>query len=152
MKNEQQYHDTINILKEAYFNDTLQHLTCAACAVGNIIAAKTGKKIVLNTSYTLTKWEGYNRDYSLNWLYLVEYENRISPNLPKDLDAAKEQIKATGYTSYELHLVEDAFETADKGNSQDDWMFNGLMAVVDVLGEIHEVEAEQTELSKQLFI
>lgn len=53
--------------------------------------------------------------------------------------SAKKQIDATGYSWQELARVEYAFESAKKGESADDWMFNGLMAVLDVLADIHGV-------------
>jgi hypothetical protein len=36
------YHKTIGILVDAYFDDTLQHGNCSACAVGNLVAAAKG--------------------------------------------------------------------------------------------------------------
>ncbi len=38
------------------------------------------------------------------------------------------------------------------GNLINDWMFNGLMAVVDVLADIHGINLEAKEEAKKLFI
>ncbi len=49
--------------------------------------------------------------------------------------------------------IEHAFEYAPKGNSEDDYMFNGLMAVVDALDIIHEnTDINITKEIKQKFV
>lgn len=42
MKRPELYQKTVDILVKAYFDDTLQHGNCYACAVGNIIAGNCG--------------------------------------------------------------------------------------------------------------
>ena len=144
MKRPELYHKTVDILVDAYFADTLEHGNCYACAVGNIIAAncniqydpyymargkliwKSGRSFWDDVFYTSQSTQSFRID---------EYEGN-----------AKYQIDSTGYTVYELAKIEYAFETADKGKSEDEWMFNGLMAVVDVLDEIHENTDEEITL------
>jgi hypothetical protein len=64
---------------------------------------------------------------------------------------AKEQIDATGYTWQELARIEYAFERAPMSHSREDHVFNGLMAVVDVLCQIHEMDETNKTAAKQLF-
>lgn len=66
--------------------------------------------------------------------------------------AAYLMIDQTGYSEVELAKIEFAFESADEGSTEDENMFNGLMAVVDVLAEIHGVDLTSKEQAKKLFV
>jgi hypothetical protein len=131
MKRTDLYNKTVNILVEAYFNDTLKHGNPCACAVGNLIAANKGIKIFENFMGEL-EWFGVSPDW---WFH----KNRI-------------QAESTGYLHAEVLLIEKTFESAPMGQTEDEWMFNGLMAVIEVLDEIHEnKDTEVTQKSKALF-
>jgi hypothetical protein len=75
----------------------------------------------------------------------------------KILKLAEKQIRSTGYSESEIARIEDAFEYNSYDNdydndSNEDTMFKGLMAVIDVLDEIHENKDEQTtKRNKQRF-
>jgi hypothetical protein len=59
----------------------------------------------------------------------------------------------TGYSVHEIHQIEYAFENAPyQGDDTEEWMFNGLMAVVDVLAEIHGIDLTAKEEAKKLFV
>ena len=158
MKNEELFNKTLNILVQAYQNDTLKHGDCAACVVGNLIAS--------NLEYTFNE-EGmwlysFNQIRFPRWKHIfitVASSNLIYCNLNKVdiINQTKEytqilkkenkqhpssihQLQSTGYSIDDLMKIEWAFETADKGNNKDDYMFNGLLAVYDVLCDIHEVK------------
>jgi hypothetical protein len=74
------------------------------------------------------------------------------------------QCDVTGYNWQELAMIERAFEGCEipvhdpklgplKFNiNQDQWMLNGLFAVVDVLCEIHGMNTEEKEEAKLLFV
>ena len=156
MKNEQLYNKTIDILVQAYLNDTLAHGTFTACAVGNICAANMGTEVVkLDGSRNKFKWANHHIAPSMGsgWpLVFVtsEYCQRI--NMDEFAFLAEKQIKSTGYAVLELAQIEFAFETASKGNSSDEWMFNGLMAVIDVLDKIHDnTDTKLTHTTKLRF-
>jgi hypothetical protein len=101
-------------------------LDCAKCAVGNLCGG----------------WA--------DWGILLLYETWSSGE--KFWPAViKEAEKRSGYKVHELQIIEDAFENANEGNSREDWMYNGLVAVLDVLKEIHEVTDEDLAISKQRF-
>lgn len=159
MKNEVLYNKTVDILVQAYFNDTLQNGNCWACAVGNIVAGNMGfqyctseklgrlkvwsaDKQTAETDGTLTKW------VLTRWLNFD-----IEPEI--DL-----QLQSTGYTRKELNLIEKAFENmaarikdVSAGFKGDELMFRGLMRVVECLDRIHEnTSDETTKTSKQKFI
>lgn len=135
MKNPELYNRTVDILVQAYFNDTLRHGNCSACAVGNIIKANGGFK-----------------GFFSNWAEVfmtVEGQQGICPeNYEGD---AKSEIDSTGYAWQDLAKIEKSFESA-KG-IKDEKMFNGLMAVIEVLDQIHEnTDQEVTKVSKQKFV
>ncbi len=136
MKNKKLYEKTLNILVDAYFNDTLKHANCYACAVGNIIAA--------NLSLSFFRFGNaicWNEENNFDWFFHVK-KNQITYN-------SLRQVRSTGYTSLQLNNIEIAFENASK---KDDYMFNGLMAVIEVLDQIHEnKDAEITNESKCKF-
>ncbi len=148
MKNKELFDKTLDILVKAYQNDTLEHGNCATCAVGNMIAAN------MKISYRKETSGRYCPHISLTWINSTPQWSQVfmTAEGTQEIDSeeydgkAKEQIDSTGYTWQELAKIEYAFETADEGNSEDDWMFNGLIAVYEVLCEIHKVD--KTEIIK----
>src|SRR5688572_4378568 len=123
------FEHTVNVLVQAYLNDTLEHDDCAACAVGNIMA-----------SCGVVFGPDFNR---AQWLRVIDIEvRRGSKNSAYvggyDKEVGLQQIKATGYSMEELSKIEHAFEG-------DNEIFNALMAVVDVLAEIHNVDLSVKE-------
>jgi hypothetical protein len=142
------YKKTVDILYQAYFNDTLQHGNCYACAVGNIVAANCGDSF--KTSLNAMQFQ------NLYWSHEPEsiYDCSIQADdqamwydaigggvvIRSSFNAtAIKQIAATGYTPKELSKVEVAFERAARGNNNEEHMFNGLVAVLDQLSIIHEI-------------
>lgn len=134
------FEKTLQILVSAYLNDTLKHKECTACAVGNIIRS--------NNADVFT---GIGVDDTM-WLRLIGSKHRGEKGIFIDLDIAQRQVEASGYTLHELHRIEYAFEECDMGETKDDWMMNGLMAVVDVLADIHGIDLEVKESAKLLFV
>lgn len=148
MKNSELYHKTVNVLVDAYFNDTLEHNNCYACAVGNIVAASCDVGFRLSTLGSKI-WD----DYFPKWddVFMTAYgEQQIF--LHRYYGEARRQIDSTGYKLGDLSKIEFAFETADRGKSAEDYMFNGLMSVIEALDEIHENnDTKVTETSKSKF-
>lgn len=143
------FHETVDILVRAYMNDTLRHGDCAACAVGNIIAYRMGLSIVPDPAYNgqpqaFMMWS--NGEYpNGGWFQVTKPKTIYS-------EKAIEQIKASGYEADHLRVIEYRFERADFGSSFDQYMFNGLMAVVDVLCDIHGMNETEKQESKALFV
>jgi hypothetical protein len=135
MINEQLYRKTVDILFQAYFNDTLKHDDCSACAVGNMVAANMGITTQQLTPRIHLR-QGWNRVFTT----FTSTRQFINPKGYVPGSEAKTQIDSTGYCWQDLAKIEFAFETAPKGESDEDWMFNGLVAVLDVLKDIHQVE------------
>lgn len=141
------YNKTVDILYQAYFNDTLEHGNCYACAVGNMIAANRGYVFVIDKKAEgepALHWKGflpYRKDWTgptaksktPQWIKVIN--TRIN-----EKDCA--EIDSTGYTLNEISKIENEFEDADFGSSLEDWMFNGLCAVLEALKQIHEVTDE----------
>lgn len=64
-----------------------------------------------------------------------------------------DEIASTGYLPTETVLIERSFEKYKNiPLSNDDRMFNGLMAVCDTLMQIHEATTEEITEAKQLFV
>jgi hypothetical protein len=142
------YEKTVDILVQAYFNDTLMHNTCSACAVGNIIAANVGSEVIINSTYNRGAWIPKKE---IRWHEIIQLGRVVGYD-----KAIVSKMGKSGYTIYELAKIETAFENADAPNGKidrdDAWMFNGLMAVIDVLDEIHENKDEHiTTTQKQKF-
>ncbi len=154
MINKPLYDKTISILVKAYLNDTLQPNNCWACAVGNLVAANANKSYYK----TLSIW---NKDgFSYKWVdsdvsevvwYKAVYTVKGSQCIVEDnyTGEIKRQIESTGYNLQEVAKIEFAFESGSGGRYEN--MINGLMAVVEVLGQIHEVSKELTEETKLMF-
>lgn len=152
MKNETLYNKTVNILVDAYFNDTLVHCNCYGCAVGNLVAANMGLKYVGKGKKL--RWRGVKSIYqgfpSKNWIDVLQMGE---VNIEEYDGVAKMQIDATGYTPQELARIEHAFENEGIYQRNDQTMFNGLMAVIEVLDQIHEnTDQTVTQSSKQKFV
>lgn len=129
------FENSVDVLVKAYFNDTLEHENCYACAVGNLVCAAKGYSYV-NDGGLITDSALKNLDATgANWFDAIMDDG--DGYLSRD---AKSEISATGYTAKQIIAIEQAFESVDQLDSEDDWMFNGLMAVVDVLAEIHGVD------------
>jgi len=133
MKNEAKFNETVSILVRAYLNDTLIHGDCCACAVGNIIS--DGGKYHIRVDENCNTW------FSACGASMIP---QLNPDHP--------DIIRIGYSCAEIVLIERAFEFCPRGNSNDDWVYNGLMAVVDVLAEIHEIDLTVKESAKLLFV
>jgi hypothetical protein len=145
MKNKELFDKTISILVKAYMNDTLKHGECAYCVVGNLIHAG-----------------GYNFDYDpfgendTQWLRYLENTFKKTGNGWKHSNLnpiiAIEQLSYVGYSHKDLFRIEKAFERCGISKDEDQHMLNGLMAVVNLLQEIHEVEEEEIKTAKLLFV
>lgn len=140
MKNKELFNRTVDILVKAYRNDTLQHMNCYACAIGNLVAHG------MNYEYNKDNDFKYYQNAYFHFFYLL----RNSEEGNKEL--GRQQIESTGYTIEELNKIERAFERSDRGNSGDDWMLNGLLAVYDTLCEIHEVNKEEVTKGELVFV
>lgn len=133
------FKNAVDALVYSFFNDTLAKMSCASCAVGNMVAWSHGYKkqnisdscAIIGTyfsSYDWTEavWNGYEDDDEI----LV--------------------ISKTGYSAKELYRVEEAFEHATEISYLDyhshsksvimQDQYNGLMAVLEVLCEIEGIE------------
>jgi hypothetical protein len=144
---------SVNVLVRAYMNDTLEHFNCYACAVGNLVSDAMGyeyKKCVDSEAKRIAWKHNEGRYYQTvgspriiggDW-YLVVLNDEYK------IEGIKE-IEATGYSIDEVTRIENAFESAGRIG---DFMLNGLMAVVDVLADIHQIDLTVREETKKLFV
>jgi hypothetical protein len=139
----QLFDETIAILVQAYINETLRHNDCSACAVGNIVSSRINAEEPWCPSW-------YSR-YHPNGFGLY-FENQSK-------EMGEKEIAATGYSPNDILKIEYAFESCERpeeceitDDSNEEWMFNGLMAVVDVLIKIHELGETEKQEAKAMFV
>lgn len=141
------FNHSVSVLVTAYLNGTLQNMNCYACAVGNLVADACGYKFVNITpegnERITVAW--LNERYPVDGWYGIVVRGRRSTS-------ATYQVKATGYSVEELGKIEEVFENKCHINGDDESTFKSLMAVVDVLAEIHGVNLEAKENAKSLFV
>jgi hypothetical protein len=145
------FNHTVNVLVQAYFNDTLQHYNCHACAVGNIVADACNfsykpnpQADVLQKIIWTHKDKYHTKDRNTASWYTIVGDKCSS-------EEGFRQITMTGYSVLELTEIESAFEKVTGFNAEE-LMFNGLMAVVEVLSKIHGINLEEKEQAKKLFV
>src|SRR5688500_1047662 len=107
MKNKELYERTVSILVQAYFNDTLRHDDCTACAVGNIVLASgvpkcNGEDVSENDYYNNGAWKMV--------FYTSGRDQYAYPETLKEYPIIKKIISITGYTWKQLAKIEFAFE------------------------------------------
>lgn len=134
MKRPKQFNWAVDTLVKAFFEGTLEHLNCKKCAIGNLVCAAIGHP-------------------SENWYYAdVGRESGV------------QELKQIGYSLEEASRIEEAFElalpflvaiTTDENitdyTKSIEHQFNGLMAVLDVLFEIHEVSEDEMPAYRNKF-
>jgi hypothetical protein len=145
MKNKAQFDHTVKILVSAFLNNSLVHGNCHACAVGNIVAANLDIKFDKDL-----KWIGRQVAWSAVFVTLQYQISQVRRPRAYSGEAQK-QIDATGYTWQELASIEYAFERA-KGKTPEAHTFNGLMAVIEVLCQLHEMDVSAETAAKQLLV
>lgn len=126
-----QFEKSMDVLVKAYFNDTLEDKNCQACAVGNLVCSAMGYK------YHCSEMGLLDTGKRMNWfagLYRDPIYDFDANNLEKELDAI-------GYSLDEVRKIEKSFE---QGAAYGD-IFAGLMAVLEVLAEIHGVDLTAKE-------
>lgn len=151
MKNKELFNRTVAVLVKAYQNNTLIHGDCRACAVGILVAAGCG----IDDIFDDNEWriKASSEDF-WDWPFVfATSDNGEQLIIPENYrDSAKFQIDATGYTWEQLAKIEYAFETAPRGYNDDDWMLNGLLAVYEVLCEIHGVADGEVQDARLVFV
>lgn len=126
---ETSFEKSVDILAKAYLNDTLKHLQCSKCAVGNLL-------------------QGYGVKNPANWMSVI-CKNRNFKFLvyPDTLEAGYEELSVLNYTIDQIDKIEKIFESHC---SEDN--FKALMAIVDYLAEIHNVDLSIKEEAKKMFV
>lgn len=141
MRNKEQFQKSISILINAYMNDTIDFDTTQGCYVGNLVAGWLN--IAVKRVGSLITWKNSNSAwFDVCHFGVVDYDNYIGES--------KRQIDATGYTPEQLCKIESAGMNARYSRNHDEYIFNGLMAVVDMLCDIHEVAEPQRKLLKKV--
>lgn len=158
MNNLEKFNHSVNVLLKGYLNGTLIHGFCNACAVGNLIADAKGWKISFPSNMG-SVWKSRNGRYVIPcWDDVFVCDGGDGDDIQtirknEYSGKAKRQIDSTGYTWQELAKIEKSFESfGSEHTDKDTRMFGGLMSVVDVLAEIHNIDLTTKEQAKSLFV
>lgn len=152
------YDHLVDVLRDAYMKDELRAGQACGCAVGNIVKAAFISKGYPEsmassaasswmTFFTCSTSIGEERLMSVIRTDGVHTQFRRSK--VSDPNAILEH---TGLPEEVLMDIEWAFETNQVGNSTDEMMFNGLMAVIEVLDKYFEIEPVKKEETKKVFM
>lgn len=138
---------SVATLAQAFLEGNLEHTNCAACAVGNLIAATKGYELKGDWKVW---YKGGKRVMGGDWFaYIIGADTDTF-----ELASAKEELRDLGYTLDELKLIERAFE--NRGSSYVTVMqsatYDDLAAVYECLCDIHEVEAIDRVNPEDIFI
>ncbi|HYG66281.1 MAG TPA: hypothetical protein VD838_01430 [Anaeromyxobacteraceae bacterium] len=149
------FNSSVDVLVRAFFDGTLAKGHCGACAVGNLTAAAHGTRpyaidLPLGSAVHFA-WAGSGLDVHSWYTALGDFRDGETDNAPT----------ATGYSLSEVDRIERAFEdntaiahTEYRVRSQGDLIadqFAGLMAVVDVLQQIHGADDVAAEAARGRF-
>jgi hypothetical protein len=151
------YQKTTDILVAAFFNDTLQHGNQCGCAVGNLVAANMNIPLKINGEGNVRPvWMQDGNDdpvYNTNPLNNGIWFTEICSYEPDPESIGVAQINSTGYSISEVREIERAFESCEYSGDENEWMFNGLMSVIDALDLIHcNTDTTASESTKKRFV
>lgn len=152
--NRKTFEKSISLLQEAYSRGTLKSSSCAACAVGTLLAEVNDcyveDEIIWKYKSDHRLYEGSNTD----WYSLLEQQRRNGFDEEISHQSLLNNMKNTGYTVEQLSCIEAAFEGR---NSPIDLvnrnltMEDRLERVYDKLCEIHQVSLDERVDPKILF-
>lgn len=142
------YQKSMDVLVKAYIDGGLDRMDCAACAVGNLVAAGCGYTRSPKKHKFL---DSEGRIVTSYWSVIINSADGLH-FIPSDV---YKQITCTGYNRRELHKIEEAFmHPPESGNFgycvQYDEQYHGLIAVLKVLDEIHEVKDDTIKASSKV--
>ena len=136
------FNNSVKVLVKAFLNGTLQKQNCMACAVGNLVAAAKGcvySVIENGIVHTANIGDWYSSGVMNQCRNRADHKELV-------------EIAVTGYTFEQVVDIEAAFEGNGKNDDSMESQYEGLMAVVDVLATIHNVDLQQAETAKLLFV
>ena len=143
------YDNAVNVLLDAYNNETLEHENCYACAVGNLVADANNYKLIETDDIVIKfKWDN---DTSPDWANSAMDRVGKKGRLDWYLGESKRQIDSTGMSIEELVKIECAFEGVfvymdfNRDNLSKRNQFNGLCEVLKVMETMVEEEVSHKE-------
>lgn len=157
MTKQEKFDHTVQVLVQAYLNDTLEKGNCQACVVGNLIAYASGSHYIGANSNGALQLQAVPR--VVDWLEAICTDENGIQEVNKEVYFACPEIRAafdsTGYSFEQLTFIEHAFES-----NNGDWLratdskrqFAGLMAVINALADIHGINLETATRAKALFV
>jgi hypothetical protein len=161
MTNQEHFNRSVLVLVKAFFEGILAATECAACACGNLVAAANNYSIIDTKAEGLIWLDASGEEVQMCWQDLVWHFRHGHHVSPIDAEFAMAQIMPTGYSAKQFAEIEEAFmdgacpysptcpsQRLDEVTAN----FNGLMALVDKLADIHKVDLTTAEAAKSLFV
>lgn len=149
MNNPELFNKTLGIIEDAYNKGRLEHGSCCACLVGNLIARNCGYEVIKASDRFIWWREGIRIGTAWGAVFSTDSLGQ-SFDIESYAGVAKDQIDSTGYTLEELARIEKAFEFLPKEDDQQTHLHNGLLAAMQVVDEIHETGGIGVERIKAL--
>lgn len=144
MNREKEYYETVDLLLDAFSKATLQHGSCAACAVGNICAKGVGiETLDLKDLNALTEPIKYPHSH---WFSAIN----VNPEyITIEGSEGNKAMDSTPYTRDELLDIERSFENEAYKDQLGRTQLHGLTAVLNQLKKIHEVDQEISDTNQK---
>lgn len=146
MKNQPIYFRSIDLISANYKINRIVHGDCRKCPTAILLKAASAKTNIpvqrwSNLFCTITRVDDVQEQIFATKNSIIVFHDLgffTQKKSPEIRQQAEELIAAGDYTLDELAKIENAFETAPYGDSDEEYLFNGIMAVIDALDEIHE--------------
>jgi hypothetical protein len=150
MKNEKLFQSSIKKLVIAFMKGELNATICTACAVGNICNNNESWADIrdVNTFKEVTACSSYLEKQALKCIQKSGYSFEELMKIEKQF-----LIGVGMHNGIEINHIDfwHYNKLVDIGEA-DSINFTGLMAVVDVLQEIHECNADEVKEAKEMFV
>jgi len=177
MKQKKLFERTLEVLVNAFTADKLVPGSFCSCAVGNMVAAACGYRVEFiafscsnEEFYKLLTWMADEQTLvaAPEWHHVFYTTTSQKVYMDAYHGKAKKEIDKTGYDVYDLMAIEEAFELASRSGEDIDPMagmsllqrlnytrersYLGAMAVLQVLGQIHELDVATLNKAKARFV
>ena len=159
MSEQEKFDHTVQVLVQAFLNETLEKDNCQACAVGNLIAHAAGAVYVRKPNTYNGNLDLQAEPRVIDWLGAICTSDGCDQSLYKEAYLDQPGIRAafdsTGYSFEQLARIEYAFESNNGVSlyaTDSDNEFAGLMGVIDVLADIHGLDLVVATQAKARFV
>lgn len=152
------FQESVEILAQAYKNNTLVSGNSCSCAVGNLVRERCGYTATLGKAM----WIDLDANIVPAWYILVSNAKGIAApaasrlaSRPNVMQLANQQIAATRYNLHEVVAIETVFEKAvkqAKAKGAKDHIYEGLVAVYEQLAILDGISLQVKVPAELVFV